>query len=81
MKWIDFLIDWWEERKYTDEVKKLIHAKRKRVNFHKKKLKIIKKHNGSERSIKTHRYMVNKLTREIEGIKEHYKKNIEYDKK
>jgi DNA-binding CsgD family transcriptional regulator len=81
MKWIDFLIDWWEERKYTDEVKKLIRAKRKRVNFHKKKLKIIKKHNGSERSIKTHRYMVNKLTREIEGIKEHYKKNIEYGKK
>lgn len=74
MKWIDFLIDWWEERKYTDEVKKLIRVKRKRVNFH-------KKHNGSERSIKTHRYMVNKLTREIEGIKEHYKKNIEYGKK
>ena len=81
MKWIDFLIDWWEERKYTDEVKKLIRVKRKRVNFHKKKLKIIKKHDGSEHSAKTHRYLVNKLEREIKGIKEHYKKNIEYGKK
>lgn len=74
MKLFVFLIDWWEERKYTEDVKKLLRHKRERLRFHKKKLKIIKKHNGSERSIKTHRYMVNKLTREIKGIKEHFKK-------
>ena len=67
-----FICNWWEERQYSEEVKKLIRAKRKRIHFHKKKIKTIKKHNGREHSIKNHRYLVNKLTREIEGIKEHY---------
>ena len=74
MKWFAFVRDWWGDRQYSEEVKKLLRHKRERLRFHKKKLKIIKKHNGSERSIKTHRYMVNKLTREIKGIKEHFKK-------
>ena len=74
MKWFAFVRDWWGDRQYPEEIKKLLRHKRERLRFHKKKLKIIKKHNGSERSIKTHRYMVNKLTREIKGIKEHFKK-------
>ena len=72
MKLFAFIRDWWEEREYSEEVKKLIRIKRKRIRFHKKKIKTIKKHNGREHSIKTHRHLVNKLTREIEGIKEHY---------
>ena len=74
MKWFEFIRDWWEDRQYPEEVRKLIRIKRKSIRFHKKKIKTIKKHNGRERSIKTHRYLVNKLTREIEGIKEHFKK-------
>lgn len=81
MKLVYFLIDWWKERKYPEDVKKLLRHKRERLRFHKKKIKTIIKHNGRKHSIKTHRHMVNKLTREIEGIKEHYKKNIEYGKK
>jgi len=72
MKLFAFIRDWWEEREYSEEVKKLIRIKRKRIRFHKKKMKTIKRHNGSEHCIKHHRYLVNKLTREIEGIKEHY---------
>lgn len=74
MKWFEFIRDWWEDRQYLEEARKLIRIKRKSIRFHKKKIKTIKKHNGRERSIKTHRYLVNKLTREIEGIKEHFKK-------
>ena len=74
MKLFTFIRDWWEERKYPEEVKELIRIKRKSIRFHKKKIKTIKKHNGRKHSIKTHRYLVNKLTREIEGIKEHFKK-------
>ena len=74
MGWFAFIRDWWEDRQYPEEVRKLIRIKRKNIRFHKKKIKTIKKHNGREHSIKTHRYLVNKLTREIEGIKEHFKK-------
>ena len=74
MGWFKFIRDWWEDRQYPEEARKLIRIKRKSIRFHKKKIKTIKKHNGRERSIKTHRYLVNKLTREIEGIKEHFKK-------
>ena len=74
MKLFTFICEWWEERKYPEKVKELIRIKRKSIRFHKKKIKTIKKHNGREHSIKTHRYLVNKLTREIEGIKEHFKK-------
>lgn len=73
MEWFISIRDWWEERKYPEDVKKIIRFKRDRIRFHKKKIKIIKRHNGSERSLKTHRYLVNKLTRELKGIKEHYK--------
>lgn len=74
MKLFAFIRDWWEDRQYLEEVRKLIRIKRKRIRFHKNKIKTIKKHNGREHSIKIHRYLVNKLTREIEGIKEHFKK-------
>ncbi len=74
MKWFEFIRDWWGDRQYPEEVRKLIRIKRESIRFHKKKIKTIKKHNGREHSIKTHRYLVNKLTREIEGIKEHFKK-------
>lgn len=74
MKWFAFIRNWWEEREYPEDVKKLIRIRRERIRFHKKKINTIKKHNGREHSIKTHRYLVNKLTREIEGIKEHFKK-------
>ncbi len=74
MEWFISIRDWWEERKYPEDVKKVIRLKRDRIRFHKKKIKTIKRYNGSERSLKTHRYLVNKLTRELKGIKEHYKK-------
>ena len=74
MEWLISIRDWWEERKYPEDVKKIIHLKRDRIRFHKKKIKTIKRHNGSEHSLKTHRYLVNRLTRELKGIKEHYKK-------
>ena len=74
MGWFISIRDWWEERKYPEDVKKIIRLKRDRIRFHKKKIKTIKRHNGSERSLKTHRYLVNRLTRELNGIKEHYKK-------
>lgn len=75
--------EWLEERKYPEDIKKLIQLKRDRIRHHKKKLKRINKClNGkhplgsTRRAAKTHKYMINKLLREIEGIKNHYKDDL-----
>ena len=74
--------EWLEERKYPEDIKKLIQLKRDRIRHHKKKLKRINKClNGkhplgcTRHAAKTHKYMINKLKREIEGIKNHYENN------
>jgi hypothetical protein len=74
--------EWLEERKYPEDIKKLIQHKRDRIRHHKKKLKRINKLlNGkhplgsTRHAAKTHKYMINKLLREIEGIKNHYESN------
>ena len=74
--------EWLEERKYPEDVKKLIQLKRDRIRHHKKKLKRINKClNGkhplgsTRHAAKTHKYMINKLNKEIVGIKNHYEEN------
>lgn len=74
--------EWLEERKYPEDVKKLIQLKRDRIRHHKKKLKRINKClNGkhplgsTRHAAKTHKYMINKLNKEIVGIKNHYESN------
>ena len=79
---IDLFYEWLEERKYPEDIKTLIQRKRDRIRHHKKKLKHINKClNGkhplgsTRHAAKTHKYMINKLLREIEGIKNHYENN------
>jgi hypothetical protein len=74
--------EWLEERKYPEDIKKLIQFKRDRIRHHKKKLKRINKLlNGkhplgsTRHAAKTHKYMINKLNKEIVGIKSHYESN------
>ena len=74
--------EWLEERKYPEDIKKLIQLKRDRIRHHKKKLKRINKClNGkhplgsTRHAAKTHKYMINKLNKEIVGIKNHYEEN------
>ena len=74
--------EWLEERKYPEDIKKLIQLKRDRIRHHKKKLKRINKClNGkhplgsTRHAAKTHKYMINKLNKEIVGIKNHYESN------
>ena len=75
--------EWLEERKYPEDIKKLIQLKRDRIRHHKKKLKRINKClNGkhplgsTRHAAKTHKYMINKLNREVEGIKKHYEDGL-----
>ena len=79
---IDLLHEWLKERKYPSDIRTLIQLKRDRIRHHKKKLKHINKClNGkhplgsTRHAAKTHKYMINKLLREIEGIKNHYENN------
>lgn len=74
--------EWLEERKYPEDIKKLIQLKRDRIRHHKKKLKRINKClNGKHplgstiHAAKTHKYMIIKLNKEIVGIKSHYESN------
>jgi hypothetical protein len=75
-KWLISIKEWWEERKYPKEVKKLLRRERFIIRLHEKKLKNMRKYNsGTPRAIKTNRYLINKAKKNIEGIKEHYGKS------
>ena len=81
-------VEWVEKKKYPEDVVALISNKRDRINYHKKKLKRINKClNGkhplgsTRRAAKTHKYMINKLNKEIVGIKKHFKNETENNKK
>jgi hypothetical protein len=65
--------EWWEERKYPEDVKKIIRRERFIIHLHEKKLKNMKKYkSGTPRAVKTNRYLINKAKKNIQGIKEHY---------
>ena len=65
--------EWWEERKYPEDVKKIIRRERFIIRLHEKKLKNMKKYkSGTHRAVKTNRYLINKAKKNIQGIKEHY---------
>lgn len=68
--------EWWEERKYPEDVKKLLRRERFIIRLHEKKLKNMRKYkSGTPRAVKTNRYLINKAKKNIEGIKEHYGKS------
>ena len=65
--------EWWEERKYPKDVKKLLRRERFIIRLHEKKLKNMRKYkSGTPRAVKTNRYLINKAKKNIQGIKEHY---------
>ncbi len=65
--------EWWEERKYPEDVKKLLRRERFIIRLHEKKLKNMRKYkSGTPRAVKTNRYLINKAKKNIQGIKEHY---------
>ena len=79
---ITIFCEWLKERKYPEDIRALIQLKRDRIRHHKKKLKRINKClNGkhplgsTRHAAKTHKYMINKLSKEIVGIKSHYESN------
>ena len=72
-KLFSILCEWWEERKYSEEVKELLRLKRKKMRSYKKKLKSSIKNGGKDHTIKHYRYLIRKTKKEIDGIKEHFK--------
>lgn len=74
MEWFIYIRDWWEERKYPEDIKELIRIKRKKIRSYKKKIKSSLKNGGTDHTIKHYRYLARKAKKELEGIKEHYKK-------
>ena len=77
--------------KYPDDIVKLLNAKYKIIRVHEKKIKNIEKNSnvftlfglkfGDLKSkdmirIKRHKHIINKTKKDIEGIREHYKKVI-----
>lgn len=65
--------EWWEERKYPEDVKKIIRRERLIIRLHEKKLKNMRKYkSGTHHAVKTNRYLINKAKKNIQGIKEHY---------
>jgi len=77
--------------KYPNDVIKLLNAKYKIIRVHKKKIKNIEKNSNiftlfglkfgdlkpkDMIRIKRHKYIINKTRKDIEGIREHYKKII-----
>jgi hypothetical protein len=76
MKLFTFIREWWEERKYPEDVKELIRIKRKKIRSYKKKIKSSIKNGGTDHTIKHYRYLARKAKKELEGIKEHFKNKI-----
>lgn len=79
------------EYKYPNDVIKLLNAKYKIIRVHKKKIKNIEKNSSiftlfgfkfgdlkpkDMIRIKRHKHIINKTKKDIEGIREHYKKVI-----
>jgi len=74
-------------KKYPENVRKVLNGKYKVIHNHEKKIKNIRKYGcpfsffgikfgelspNDVLAIKRHRYMINKVKKEIKGIKEHY---------
>ena len=66
MKLFAFIREWREERKYPEEVKE--------IRSYEKKIKSSIKNGGTDHTIKHYRYLARKAKKELEGIKEHFKK-------
>ena len=79
------------EYKYPDEIIKLLNAKYKVIRMHERKIKNIRKNSKvftifghtfgyflpeELRRIKHHKYIINKVRKDIKGIKENYKKIV-----
>lgn len=79
------------EYKYPNDVIKLLNAKYKIIHVHEKKIKNIEKNSNvftffgfkfdninpkNMIRIKRHRHIINKTKKDIEGIRDHYKKVI-----
>lgn len=77
--------------KYPDDIVKLLNTKYKIIRVHKKKIKNIERNSNvftlfgfkfgdvnpkDMIRIKRHRHIINKTKKDIEGIREHYKKVI-----